>query len=210
MSDNNKFTPALSETEIAKQLKELERVFQKHNKMLIGWLTNKLGERDAALDIAQDAYLRIWRYAHKNKVENAQALLFKTAANLTVNEFKARKRYVTRHTAFTTETENDNPLENLPSDDPSPERATLARDDVEISINAIETLPENIRRAFIMNRFEGLSYREIAEKLGVSVSSIEKYMITALKTLRAALSATKQGTSTIVPFPDAKRRQGIR
>ena len=71
---------------------------------------------------------------------------------------------------------------------------------------AIENLPEKVRRAFIMNRFQEMSYREIADELGVSVSSVEKYMITALKTLRAAVNVHEQQKKKIIAFPTRKKR----
>jgi RNA polymerase sigma-70 factor (ECF subfamily) len=50
----------------------------------------------------------------------------------------------------------------------------------------LERLPDRIRAAFLLHRFEELSYSEIAKRLGVSVSSIEKYISQALKELTAA------------------------
>jgi RNA polymerase sigma-70 factor (ECF subfamily) len=50
----------------------------------------------------------------------------------------------------------------------------------------LERLPDRVRAAFLLHRFEELSYSEIAKRLGVSVSSIEKYISQALKELTAA------------------------
>jgi RNA polymerase sigma-70 factor (ECF subfamily) len=50
----------------------------------------------------------------------------------------------------------------------------------------LERLPDRVRAAFVLHRFEELSYAEIARRLGVSVSSIEKYISQALKELTAA------------------------
>ena len=65
----------LTEQEIASQLQRLEKAFRKHDSMLIGWLAGKIGDPDTARDIAQDAYLRVWRFAHRIEIENPQALL---------------------------------------------------------------------------------------------------------------------------------------
>ena len=195
----------LTEQEIASQLQRLEKAFRKHDSMLIGWLAGKLGDPDTARDVAQDAYLRVWRFAHRIEIENPQALLFKTAANLAANEFRAQKRFRARHTDQSAQDDHDH-IQDLPSEAPTPEQASCARSDVEISMTAIENLPEKVRRAFIMNRFQEMSYREIADELGVSVSSVEKYMITALKRLRAAIDVQQQQKTKIIAFPKRKKR----
>ena len=53
---------------------------------------------------------------------------------------------------------------------------------------AMERLPERCSQAFLLHRTSGLSYSEIAQELGVSVSSVEKYILQALKHCRAALA----------------------
>ena len=197
---------SLTDKEIETQLKRLERAIRKHDTMLVGWLTTKLGGRDAALDIAQDVYLRVWRFAHKSTIENPQALLFKTAANLAANEFRARQHYRTNHVQSRSRTEDD-ALGNVASESPSPEDASCARSDVELSMTTIEALPEKIRRAFIMSRFQDMNYNEIAETLGVSVSSVEKYIITALKALRAAVEDDPDQKQNVVIFPKRKNKR---
>lgn len=172
--------------QVKRRLKRVERAFHRHNAMLIGWLAKKLGDHTLARDLAQDAFLRVWRSAHKTEINNPRALIFKTAANLAINEFKARKRYYENH-VDTAATHADK-IEMIAADQPSPERIASARQDYKTCMEVIEDFPEKVRAAFIKSRFESLTYREIAEDLQVSESSVEKYIITALKDLRAALS----------------------
>ena len=68
----------------------------------------------------------------------------------------------------------------------SPERVLLAREQVAMVRTVLERLPDRVRSAFVLHRFEELGYAEIAKRLGVSVSSIEKYISQALKELTAA------------------------
>ncbi len=169
--------------------KLVDRAIRKHDRMLVQWLTKKIGDREAARDIAQSAYLRIWRYAEHNEIDNPQALIFKTAANLAANEFRARHRmrFIERMTPRADDDNDLNKIENLASDAPSPEQITAAKQDLKTGIAAIKQLPDRIRRAFIMSRFENMNYREIAAAMKVSESSVEKYIIAALKLLRDAL-----------------------
>ena len=193
-------TPSeLSDAEVKTQLRAIEGAVRKHDSMLIGWLTKRLGDADTARDVAQDAYLRVWRRAHVAKIENPQAILFKTAANLAANEFRSRKRFANIYRPRDDD-DRDDPIQETPCDAPSPERVSVARSDVALSMATIRDLPEKTRRAFIMNRFEEKSYSQIAEELNVSKSSIEKYMIVALASLREAF-AKNASTGAVIRFP---------
>lgn len=169
-----------------KQRRQIEDAINQDGKLLTRWLTKKLGDADAARDVAQSVFLRIWSYSENTAIENPRALIFKTAANLALNELKRRSRHNQRHVeppAFV----QDDPVMKVASSAPSPEAQASLREDVARILDAIATLPEKPRRAFTMNRFDGLSYREIATVLSVSESSVEKYMIEALRRLRNAL-----------------------
>ncbi|NRA28979.1 MAG: sigma-70 family RNA polymerase sigma factor [Parvularculaceae bacterium] len=165
-------------------------------------MTRKFGDRELAEDLAQEAHLRVWQYAEHNDVLHLKPLLFKTAANLAANEFRSRGRM--RASGVSVGIVED-AMEIVPSDDPSPERAAVARADAQVSLEAIRALPERQRRAFVMSRFEDQSYASIAQALGVSVSSVEKYIMAALAALRTAIDA--QHSDNVVSL--AKRRDEV-
>lgn len=164
---------------------DIERAVRKHDRVLVRWLAQKFGDLETARDIAQSTYLRVWRYAQIQPIDNLQALIFKTAANLAANEFRARKRMKTLSQEQAKES-TGRAIEWIACPGPSPEATTLAREEVAATLQAIEALPQRARRAFILSRFEEKTYREIAALLDVSESSIEKYIIAALKALRLA------------------------
>jgi RNA polymerase sigma-19 factor, ECF subfamily len=191
--------------------KLVDRAIRKHDRMLVQWLTKKIGDREAARDIAQSAYLRIWRYAEHNQIDNPQALIFKTAANLAANEFRARHRmrFIERLTPRADEDDDQNKIENLASDAPSPEQITVARQDLKTGMAAIKRLPDRIRHAFILSRFENKNYREIADDMNVSESSVEKYIIAALKLLRDALEQAPQKPKTVSRHTGHQQRKKV-
>ncbi len=191
--------------------KLVDRAIRKHDRMLVQWLTKKFGDREAARDIAQSAYLRIWRYAEHNEIDNPQALIFKTASNLAANEFRARRRmrFIEHITSHTDENDGHNKIEDLASNDPSPEQITVARQDLKTSIAAIQKLPDRIRHAFILSRFENKNYREIACDMNVSESSVEKYIIAALKLLRASLDHTPPKPKIVAQQAGCRQKQKV-
>lgn len=184
---------------------DVDAAFRKHNAMLIRWLAQKLGDAETARDIAQGAYLRVLRYAQTQKIDNAQALIFKTAANLAANEYRSRKRRRLVG-AEPSAREGDDAAELVACSDPSPEDAALSREKVSATLEAIRALPEQVRRAFVLSRFEERTYREIAVALGVSESSVEKYIIAALKAVRAA-AADHAASADVIPLAERRIRR---
>jgi RNA polymerase sigma-70 factor (ECF subfamily) len=140
---------------------------KRNDRMLVRWLAQKFGDTETARDIAQSAYLRVWSYAQTQEIDNLQALIFKTAANLATNEFRARKRMRSIRVDQTSP-DSEIAIEQIACETPSPEAAAVARQQVEASIKAINALPTQARRAFILSRFEEKTYREIAGMLDVS------------------------------------------
>ena len=196
--------PPANDRAAAKRLERVSRSLKENNDFLVAWLTKKFGDETVAREIAQDAHLRVWRWAQQSEVDDPKALLFKTAANLAVNEFKARRRYRSNHVEESPDSLGSL-IESLPAQDPSPERTTSAREDCRACAEAIDDMPPAVRRAFVMSRFEGLTYREIAHRLRVSESSVEKYIISALRTLRVAV-AQEEPRETVVSLTRHRRK----
>ena len=176
------------------QRRRVERALRHNEKLLTRWLTKKLGDPEAAQDVAQTVCMRVLAYSETIGIANPRALIFKTGANLALNELKRRNQYNKRHVEPAAFAEED-PLLQIASSAPSPEAQASLREDVTRVLDAVAALPENPRRAFTMSRFDGLSYKEIARILNVSESSVEKYMIQALKALRKALKGQRDGGS---------------
>ena len=168
------------------QKSELEQSFRQNERVLIQWLIKKLGDAETAHDVAQSAFVNVWQYSQANEIDNPKALIFKTAANLALNELRRRKRFFRRN-VLTNELVEIGPLRNKPSLDPTPEEATSFRQEAKALLAAIDQLPAKPREAYKLHRIEGMSYKQIAEKQKVSVSSVEKYMIEALSILRKVI-----------------------
>lgn len=67
------------------------------------------------------------------------------------------------------------------------EEAMLEREETRLLVTAMATLPEGARRAFELHKLEGLSHGEVAARLGISKSGVEKHMAVAMKYLRRAM-----------------------
>ncbi len=176
----------------AKRIRFLQSMFREHHGSLLRFLASKLSDPHEAEDIAQDAYHNLLRMNSPEVLENARAYLFQTAANLALNRMRKQRRQQRYTQTVMAEADNDSGLTTT-----SPEQAVGAQIELQRIVAAVDELPDKCRTAFLMSRSEHKSYNEISEALGVSVSTVEKYLIRALHHLRAQLTpATPAGTST--------------
>lgn len=158
----------------------IERLFCSYRTELVGYLRRKYRRESAcAEDIAQDAFLRLQRLDSLKGIDNPRAHLYKTASNLAIDHQRreqSRQRY-----REIVEQESDTDQ----SSPHSPQRHMQAERQVEALQQAINQLPDKCRRAFVLHRIHGNSYSDIAAELDVSVSSVEKYIIKALRACRS-------------------------
>jgi len=142
----------------------------------------RAGRREDAEDIVQESYLKVLRGGPTDRIDNLPAFLSRSIRNLTIDLFRRRGRQAGTET----------PLDDMSVEaaDPvaDPERTLAARQDLEAIQDAINSLPKRCREAFVLHRFHGLGYGEIAVRLGVSRSSVEKYIIRALEACRDAVT----------------------
>jgi RNA polymerase sigma factor (sigma-70 family) len=134
--------------------------------------------RDTALieDLMQQCYLKIWERIDTIRDPDAALPLVKTyARNLLIDEVRRRMREDAQWMA-TLEEEAGSLVDNYISGEGKKQLQALDK--------AIDRLPENCREVFLMHREKGMSYREIATHLAVSVSMVEKYMSRAIRLLK--------------------------
>lgn len=150
---------------------------------LVRFLTARTGSSAAAEDLAQDIWLRLQGLTEEaaQSVRHPQAFLYRMAANLALDASKARRRAGARdlewRRASTAGDVGD------AEDAPSAEDAVWARLKLEKVMAAIERMPPKAAEAFRLHKIGGLSQSEVAERMGVSRSAVEKYISASLKDL---------------------------
>ena len=146
---------------------------------LVNFLAARFRDSEAALEVAQEAWIRLMRHDNPEGLENARAFLFQTANNLAIDRVRRNAVEERFELAEAAATASDAA--------PSAEHACASRQELQRILDALGELPEATREAFVLHRFRGLPYQEIAASLGVSASMVEKHIIRALKQLRTAL-----------------------
>lgn len=145
-----------------------------------------------AEDILQEVYLKLDRSTFQKPVANTGAFLFKVANNLALDYRKKRQREVIRDHDWGEATRQNVGGEPV-LDVPNAEEVLESRQKLACIRETLDGLPPQCRRVFILHKLEGLSHREVAEKLGVSCGTIEKHMSKALKKMALALQMLESG-----------------
>ena len=153
-----------------------EGLFREHYKPLCAFACQYLREGDKAQDLVQDLFFRLWQDREKIQVTmSIKAYLFASVRNRCLNAIAAQGRV----RSLDEETDDQSQEEAV-----TEEERTLRLGRVQA---AIEALPEERGKIFRLSRYEGLKYQEIADRLGLSVKTVENQMGKALKTLREDL-----------------------
>lgn len=148
------------------------KVFIANSKTVFNYIYYKFGNEEKANDAVQEAFVKLWENCAKVTPEKAKSYVYTIANNLYLNVIKAEKvrlKYADRVNDRTNE---------------SPEFLMEEKEYKEKLDNALNSLPENQRTTFLLNRIDGKKYAEIAEMENVSIKAIEKRMHLALKSLR--------------------------
>jgi RNA polymerase sigma-70 factor (ECF subfamily) len=127
---------------------------------------------DNAEDLLHSAFIRLSEYSSREAVENPSAFLVRTAANLAVDE--RRRLRVRRESPLET-----NEMIEIADGRPLHSEVLEARERLNRVMAALESLGPRTREVFLMHRLDGLKYREISVRLGITVSAVEKHIAKA-------------------------------
>jgi RNA polymerase sigma factor (sigma-70 family) len=147
---------------------QLHNLYFENHHWLYVWLCRKMGCVHQAEDVAQNTFLRLLLFQGLDHIKEPRAFLTITASRLIIDEARRKKvqqRYLDTHSHYAAEAVA-----------PSREELALIAEKLATIIQLLENLPEKCQRAFLMSKFDGMRYADIATKLGVSKSMVQQYM----------------------------------
>ena len=155
-------------------------LFEKYQPILFRNVLHTLRDADAAHDIVQEAFLRLWN--HRASLQPnlpLLAYLFRISRNLVLDYAKHRtvRRKLEADTAHRLQPVEDDPAESL----------QLSMLEEKVSEVVRMKLPTRCREIFLLSRMEGMSNAEIGERLGISTKTVENQITRGLKALRKYL-----------------------
>jgi RNA polymerase sigma-70 factor (ECF subfamily) len=150
---------------------------------LVRFFTLRTGSAAAAEDIVQDLYVKLSETEAPADLRSPEAFLYRMGSNLMLDRAKAHRRAAARDHAWSEAGGGGGPEPVAP--EPPADEAVSSRQRLQRLVAALDRLPPQVAAAFRLHKFDGLSHAEVAGRMGVSRSSVEKYIMTALKALSA-------------------------
>jgi RNA polymerase sigma-70 factor (ECF subfamily) len=159
--------------------------FMENSNLLKIFLRRFLSVQQDIEDVVQEAFLRAYQSEKKKNIEQPKAFLFRIAKNLALTKLTRKSRQITDYI------EESDPSVVIQSE-LTVENEVQALQTLGIYCEAIATLPEKCRHVYLMRKVHGLSHKEIAERLDLTVSSTEKYLHKGVMHCRAYLRERQQ------------------
>ena len=156
--------------------KDFKMIYDTHFDDLRRYLIFRSGDQDLSVDIAQNVFMKVWTKKIEIASGNIKSLLFKMATDEFISHIrkkKVEKEYI--------ENVNLKLIREPDNNDDLFEKKVLFQ-------KALNQLPEKQKTALLMNKMQGLTYKEIAEVLNLSQKAIEKRIGLALKALKQNLN----------------------
>jgi len=159
----------------SKDQSAFKELVEHYQNLVLNTCLNLIGSREGAEDVAQEVFFRLYRSAkkfrHKSKLST---WIYRIAVNLSLNFIRDNRRFGGLQSLDPfLEKEPEMEALHLPSNSKSPEALLEEKERKKLIREALGSLPEKQKVAFVLHKMEGFSSQEIAEILEVSLSSVE-------------------------------------
>jgi RNA polymerase sigma factor (sigma-70 family) len=153
-----------------RRLSAVSAAFLENHAFLERFLARFFSDRQDIEDVAQEAYLRAYVAEQQKEIEQPKAYLFRIAKNLALTKLTKKSKKITD---YLEESGASVVIECGAAADSEVE----AQESLGLYCEAIAALPEKCRQVFLLRKVHGLAHKEIAERMSLSVSSVEKYLL---------------------------------
>lgn len=165
--------------------KDFETAFEAYSDELFRHASMRLKDRDRALELTQETFLKVWEYAQKEEVRELRPFLYRTLRHLIIDEYR-RKKSVSLE-GLAEGSEHMEVEDFLPPDESNTLEAAVERFDGKRALAALENLPDAYREAITLRYVEGLSPKEIGDIVGESENAVSVRIHRGLKKLKIML-----------------------
>ncbi len=152
---------------------DIKALFKNHNEELVRYLTSRLKSHEEAVEVAQEAYVRLLRLDDTSTIGFLRAFLFRTATNIAIDRIR-------RKGLAQSDLDQEAPHQVKEMFAFTPERSIAAKQALSRVLECVSTLPPKCRHAFVEYKFRNRSYDDIAQEMGLTSSMIRKYVLRAL------------------------------
>lgn len=162
----------------------IEDLFRDRRGQLLRYLTLRLGNRQEAEEVLQEAFIQYMAAQETTEIETPHAFLLKIAGNIAIDRI--------RHNASRTAREQDWSDTHYRSQSfdavlgvgsAAQDRQLEAKEEIKRVLAVLSGLSKPVRTAFILHKFKGLTHKQVAAQMGLAQSTVEKHVIKAMRTL---------------------------
>jgi RNA polymerase sigma-70 factor (ECF subfamily) len=158
-----------------------------HQRMVVQLATNLLGDREEALDLSQEVFLRVFATIHRFRGQSSlRTWIYRIAVNQARNRHRFWRR---RHRADQVSLDQHVAVHGdcLPGHEVAPDGVLARKELADRLQQALDRLPFDQRTAIVLREIDGLSYEEIAYSLGIALGTVKSRLTRARKALREEL-----------------------
>lgn len=141
---------------------------------LVAYFIRRCGSPDLTDDLVQDVFLRLLRRKQSGEIDRPAAYVMQTASSVWNDHLRAA------HVRRSTDHDEFDDAHHSPEGF-SPERVYEGREAIERILDALTKLPERTQDIYILCRFDGYKRHEVAKRIGISVSAVDKHLMVATK-----------------------------
>ena len=169
---------------------QISKAFMEQQRPLKAFISRFIRGPQDIDDIAQETFIRAFLAEQKGDIQHPKAYIYRVARNLAFETLAKKSIQLTSYI----EDSCDQSL--LQSGEDIEHKAIVMEKFDRVKI-AIAEMPPQCQRVFIMHKVYGFKYKEISQQLGISVSTVEKHMMTGLKKCRQAMKSQEQPNAVI-------------
>ena len=163
-----------------------DSLFRSCQKDLLRFFRRRVGSPETADELTQETFLRLLRAEPAGALRDPKAYLYRTAFNLLTDHYRwMRTRRETPDAGAD--------LNTLRDPNPTAESVVMSREELGVLRRAIDSLPPRGREIFVLHKFHGLSYAEIAARLGIAKNTVMVHMVRSLARCKKELDVYHRG-----------------
>ena len=159
---------------------QLENYAREYGSALTRYFDRRGAPHEVSKDLVQEVFARLAGLTRKGAIRNGEAYLMRTASNVWI-DYLRRKQRADAHVHLEYEDDVHSPA------GPSPEYVFESRQSLERVIRALEGLPPRTRQIYLLCRVDGQQRRAVAAQFRISVSAVDKHLMTATKIIGLAV-----------------------
>ena len=174
--------------------------FVKHQSALKRFISRFLHNTHDIEDVAQEAFLRAYSAEQNTEIQQPKAFLFRIAKNVAISELRLKSRKITDYI-------EDQDASDVLIDEWTAEDHVAAQQKLGIHCEAVATLALQCRRVYLMRKVYGMPHKEIAGRLGIAVSTVEKHLMKGVKLCNRYVKEKMAANHDQYAQPTGQRRE---